>query len=133
MRKPKELSIWKTIAAVGRLNNSLPHFPNGRESDKFTPGEILKILEWSIPEVWRTKFDLDGYVSAEFTKDRLMRECEAVKQNEPTISGKTVTRKKSHAELNIGVRPRKTTLLPLSFIVPNMDKVPHIPRISVTL
>ncbi len=72
MRKPKELSIRKTVAAVGRLNNSLPLFPNGKESDKFTPGEILEILEWSIPEVWRTKFDLAGYVPTEFTKEKFM-------------------------------------------------------------
>jgi hypothetical protein len=49
--RSKELSIRKTVAAVGRLNDSLPLFPNGKESDKFTPGEILEILEWSIPEV----------------------------------------------------------------------------------
>jgi hypothetical protein len=67
MRKPEELSIRKTVAAVGRLNNSLPAFPKGKESDKFTPGEILEILEWSIPEIWRAKFDLDGYVPTEFT------------------------------------------------------------------
>jgi hypothetical protein len=105
MRKPKELSIRKTVAAVGRLNNSLPVFPNGKESDKFTPGEILEILEWSIPESWRAKFDLDGYVPTEFTKERFMTECEAVERNEPkhspkntnsTLSGKTVTHKKSH-------------------------------------
>jgi ribosomal protein L16/L10AE len=52
MRKPKELSIRKFVAAVGRLNNSLPGFPNGKESDKFTPGVILERLDWSIPESW---------------------------------------------------------------------------------
>jgi hypothetical protein len=49
MQKPKELSVQETVAAVGRLNYSLPLFPNGKEADKFTPREILKILEWSIP------------------------------------------------------------------------------------
>ena len=106
MRKPKELSIRKTVAAVGRLNNSLPLFPNGKESDKFTPGEILEILEWSIPEVWRTKFDLAGYVPTEFTKEKFMTECEAVERNEPKLSikskntsliGKTETHKKSRS------------------------------------
>jgi hypothetical protein len=37
MRKPKELLIWKTVAVVRRLDNSLPLFPNGKESDKFKP------------------------------------------------------------------------------------------------
>jgi hypothetical protein len=113
MRKPKELSIRKYVAAVGRLNNSLPVFPNGKESDKFTPREILEILEWSIPKSWRTKFDLDGYVPTEFTKERFMTECEAIGRNKPkihhktnnsTVSGKTVTHKKSH-----GVKFRSAT------------------------
>jgi hypothetical protein len=89
MQRPKELSIWKTVAAVGRLNNSLPLFLNGRESDKFTHGGILEILEWSILEIWRTKFDLDGYVPTEFNKEWFMTECEAVEQNEPKISHKS--------------------------------------------
>ena len=113
MKKPKELSIRKYVAAVGRLNNSLPVFPNGKESDKITPQEILEILEWSIPESWRTKFDLDGYVPTDFTKERFMTECEAIERNEPkihhktpnsTLSGKTVTHKKSH-----GVKFRSAT------------------------
>ncbi len=62
MQKPKDLSIRKTVAHVGRLNHSLPLFPYGKESDKFTTGELLEILEWSIPEAWRTKFDLNGYI-----------------------------------------------------------------------
>jgi hypothetical protein len=89
MRKPKELSIRKYVAAVGRLNNSLPVFPIGKESDKFTPGEVLEIWEWSIPENWRTKFDLDGYVPTEFAKERFMTECEAIERNEPKIHHKT--------------------------------------------
>jgi hypothetical protein len=93
------------VAAVGRLNNSLPVFPNSKESDKITPGEILEILEWSIPKNWRTKFNLDGYVPTDFTKERFMTECEAIERNKPkihrkttnsTLSGKTVTHKKSH-------------------------------------
>jgi hypothetical protein len=111
--KAQELSIRKYVTAVGRLNNSLPVFPNGKESDKITPQEILKILEWSIPDSWRTKFDLNGYVPTEFTKERFMMECEAIERKEPkihhkannsTVGGKTVTHKKSH-----GVKFRSAT------------------------
>jgi hypothetical protein len=48
MQKPKEISIQKTVTAVGRLNDSLLLFSEGREPEKFTPGEIIEILEWSI-------------------------------------------------------------------------------------
>ena len=81
--KAKDLTIRKTVTAIGRLNNSLPLFPDGSESDKFTPEEILEILEWAIPDAWRTKFDLDGYIPTEFGKDRFITECEAIKRNEP--------------------------------------------------
>jgi hypothetical protein len=93
------------VAAVGRLNNNLPLFPNGRGTNNFTPKEVLEILEWSIPEAWRTKFDLDGYVPTKFTKDWFMAECEVEEENETKISqksnnltqgGKCVTHKKSH-------------------------------------
>jgi hypothetical protein len=50
------------MAAVGRLNNSKSLFPKGKELDKFTAREILRILEWSVPEVLRTKFDLKEFV-----------------------------------------------------------------------
>jgi hypothetical protein len=74
------------VAAVGRLNHSLPLFPNGKELDKFTTGELLEILEWSIPEAWRTKFDVDGYVPTEFTKSRFITECEAIERNVPKLN-----------------------------------------------
>ena len=113
MKKPKDLSIRKYVSTVGRLNNSLPLFPNGRDADKFTAGEILEILAWSIPEVWRTKFDKRGYVPAEHGKERFVTECEAVERNEPKVSNrnpnsrlseKTVTHKKSQ-----GVKHRNGT------------------------
>ena len=140
MQKPKELPIRKTVAAVGRLNNSLPLFPSGKESDKFTPGEILEILEWSIPESWRAKFGLAGSVPTEFTKEHFMTECEAIKRNEPkhsskntnsATSGKTVTHKKSHGVKHRSVQPKTT--LPQNCTVPNTVRIQLIPRTSVSL
>jgi hypothetical protein len=89
MKKPKELSFRKTASAVGRLNNCLPLFPGGSVSDKFSTTEIVELLEWSIPKVWRTKFDLDSYVPTNFGEDRLIAECEAIERNSPKLnSGK---------------------------------------------
>ena len=83
MKKPRELSFRKTAAAVGRLNNSLPLFPGGSDADKFSDEEIVELLEWSIPQAWRTKFDLDGYIPTSFTKARLVTECEILERNDP--------------------------------------------------
>jgi len=96
MKKPKELSFRKTASAVGRLNNCLPLFPGGSESDKFTTNEIVELLEWSIPKTWRTKFDLDGYVPTNFSKDRLIAECEAIERNLPKTEVKLTLKPSAH-------------------------------------
>jgi hypothetical protein len=83
MKKPKELSFRKTAAAVGRLNNALPLFPKASATDKFSDEEIVELLEWSIPQSWRTKFDLDGYIPTESNKARLITECEILERNDP--------------------------------------------------
>jgi hypothetical protein len=89
MKKPKELSFRKTAAAVGRLNNSLPLFPNGSDADKFRDAEVVELLlEWSIPQTWRTKFDLDGYVPTEGTKAQLITACEILERNDPQKQAK---------------------------------------------
>jgi hypothetical protein len=104
LKKPKELSFRKTVAAVGRLNNSIPYFPRGSEVDKFSREEIVELLEWSIPQTWRTKFDLDGYTPTMHTKERMITECEQIERNEglqksliknhPSASTKTTVHKK---------------------------------------
>ena len=83
MRKPRELSFRKTASAVGRLNNALPIFPGGSLSSKFSDTEVVELLEWSIPQTWRSKFDLAGYVPTSFDKKRLISECEAMERSEP--------------------------------------------------
>ena len=84
MKKPKELSFRKTASAVGRLNNALPLFPKATAADKFNDDEIVELLEWSIPQAWRTKFDIAGYVPTEHPKSRLITECEILERNEPS-------------------------------------------------
>jgi hypothetical protein len=70
-------------AAVGRINNSIPLFTTATVDDKFSNAEIVELLEWSIPQKWRTKFDLEGYVPTLFDKTRLLTACEALERNEP--------------------------------------------------
>ena len=83
LKKPKTLTFRKTVAAVGRLNNSILYFPKGSESDKFSKEEIVELLEYAIPQSWRTKFDLDGYIPTSDSKERLITECEQIERNEP--------------------------------------------------
>ena len=80
--KPFSLSTRKTASAITRLNNALPMFPGGSEESKFTPKNVVEILEWSLPEEWRAKFDLDGYIPSEHNKERLIAECEAIERHQ---------------------------------------------------
>ena len=84
MFKPAELTTRQTAAAINRLNNALPMFPSGTNASKFSPVEIIGLLEWSLPPQWRAKFDLDGYVPTLDTKAKLIESCEAIERNEET-------------------------------------------------
>ena len=85
MFKPADMTTRQTAAAINRLNNALPLFPNGSEASKFTPQELIGLLEWSLPPAWRAKFDLDGYVPSLHPKIKLIEACEAIERNEVTI------------------------------------------------
>jgi hypothetical protein len=82
MKKPMELSTRKTAAAISRINNCLPLFPLGTQDSKFSDQELVGLLEWSLPQAWRKKFDLDGYIPTLGTKTKLILECEAIERNE---------------------------------------------------
>ena len=81
MRKPRHLSIRKTVNAITKMNNALPMFPEGDESSKFPENELVGLIEWSLPPIWRAKFDLDNYIPTLDTKARLIEECEAIERN----------------------------------------------------
>lgn len=91
MFKPVELIMRQTAAAINRLNNSLPLFPNGSDASKFSTTEIIGLLEWSLPPAWRAKFDLDGYIPTLGTKAKLIEACEAIERNETTTKDNNKT------------------------------------------
>jgi hypothetical protein len=82
MKKPFNLSTQKTIAALNRLNNLLPLFPTGTQASKFSDTEIVGLLEWAVPEGWRRKFDLKGYIPSSHDKKRFLFECEIIERSE---------------------------------------------------
>ena len=82
LRKPMSLTTRKTAAAITKINNALPLFPSGSELSKFSDIELIDILEWSLPQAWRMKFDLDGYIPTEHSKAKLIEACEAIERNQ---------------------------------------------------
>lgn len=98
MKKPYDLSTRKTAAALTRINNSLPFFPGATENDKFSDAEIVGLLEWSLPQSWRAKFDLDGYVPTQESKAKLIEACEAIERNESIEKQNASSQKKKDKE-----------------------------------
>lgn len=82
MKKPANLSIRKTVAAVNRVNNALPLFPGGSEASKFSSQQIIEFLEWAVPDSWRAQFNRDHYVPTMHDKARFISECEAIERDE---------------------------------------------------
>ena len=78
MKKPYSLSTRKTASAITRINNCLPLFPGGLPTSKFSEAEIVGLLEWSLPQSWRNKFDLKGYTPTLDDKAKLIAKCEAI-------------------------------------------------------
>ena len=102
MFKPAELTTRQTAAAINRLNNALPMFPNGTNESKFSPTEVIGLLEWSLPPAWRAKFDLDGYVPTLGTKAKLIEACEAIERNKDTKAESNKTFEPNSKKSKIG-------------------------------
>ena len=82
IRKPKDMSFRKMASALTRMNAKLIRFPGADEDDLFSTGELLEILEWSLPSKWRAKFDLASYIPSMFDRPCLIAECEALERSE---------------------------------------------------
>ena len=85
LKKPYDLSTKKTAAALSRLNNYLPLFPLGTPASKYTESELVGLLEFALPNKWRTLMDLKGFVPADNDYKTLVDECERIERNEMVV------------------------------------------------
>ena len=113
MFKPVELTTRQMAASINRLNNSLPFFPNATEASKFSEGELIGLLEWSLPATWRAKFDLDGYIPTLHSRARLIEACEAIERSKTSMEkpqkeeGTSIQKKAKRAASKISAPPAK--------------------------
>ena len=84
-KKPYDLSTQKTAAALSRLNNYLPSFPLGTPADKYSEQELVKLLEFSLPQRWRTAMDLKGFISADNDWKSFVEEVERIERNDTVV------------------------------------------------
>jgi hypothetical protein len=80
MRKPATMSIRQFVASVTQMNGHLVHFPGATNEELFSPPKLLELLEFSLPDSWRAKFDLAGYIPTNHDKTRLILEGEQIER-----------------------------------------------------
>jgi hypothetical protein len=79
MRKPATMTVRQFVASVTQMNGHLVHFPGATNADLFDPPKLLELLEFSLPDAWRAKFDL-GYTPTNHDKTRLIMEGEQIER-----------------------------------------------------
>ena len=57
MKKPEAMKYRTLQAKVLKMNASLPRFPDASHADKFSKKEVVEILEYAIPQKWRSAFN----------------------------------------------------------------------------
>ena len=82
MKKPYDMPMKAMGAAVSRINNYLPLFPEGNQSSKFSESEVVELLEFSLPTSWRKEMDRMGFVPSNNDKKALVSACERIERSE---------------------------------------------------
>jgi len=96
MRKPFNMSIRQFVASVTQMNGKLIHFPGATSQDLFDPKNLLELLEFSLPDTWRAKFDLAGYIPTNHDKTRLVLEGEQI-ERAANLTKAAATKPKQHS------------------------------------
>ena len=73
------------VTRVLELNGYLPGFPapSNNNADSLDTDEIMDILEYSLPSLWRTTMLLQGFIAAEKTTAECIEFCERLEVTEP--------------------------------------------------
>lgn len=80
MRKPASMGIRQFVAAVTQMNGKLLRFPGATSADLIKAEKLVELMEFALPESWRAKFDLAGYIPTNHDKYRLIAEGEQIER-----------------------------------------------------
>lgn len=80
MRKPANMGIRQFVAAVSQMNTKLLRFPGATRADLIPADKLVELMEFALPESWRAKFDLAGYIPIQHDKYRLIAEGEQIER-----------------------------------------------------
>jgi hypothetical protein len=85
MKKPHNLSAKMMSMALSRINNYLLSFLDGDANSKFTDAELVGLLDFSLPAIWRKAMDLKGYVASQHDKKLLVDQCKMIQWNKTPL------------------------------------------------
>jgi len=108
LRKPADMPFRKLASAVVRINNYLPYLPGATENDLFTDTEVVEILEFSLPQAWKAKFDLEGFVPSDNDRQALVRKCEALERSLPVAAKQRPAKKTQQSKHKPGNKKSST-------------------------
>jgi hypothetical protein len=74
------MGIRQFVAAVTQMNAKLIRFPGATRADLLRAEQLVELMEFALPNAWRAKFDLAGYVPTEHDKYRLVAEGEQIER-----------------------------------------------------
>jgi hypothetical protein len=64
---------------------SLPPVLIKIEASKVSEVELIGLMEWYLPDIWGSKFYLDGYIPVLHSRSRLVEAFKAIKQREISL------------------------------------------------
>jgi hypothetical protein len=102
MRKPAGMGIRHFVAAVTQMNGKLIRFPGATEADLFKADQLVELLEFALPDSWRAKFDLAGYIPTDHDKKRLIAEGEQIERAAALAKTAASKPKSKHSGKNAG-------------------------------
>ncbi|MGL4349870.1 MAG: hypothetical protein ACRCT2_04705 [Plesiomonas shigelloides] len=102
MRKPATMGIRQFVAAVTQMNGKLIRFPGATTSDLFKAEQLVELMEFALPNTWRAKFDLAGYIPTDHDKYRLVAEGEQIERAAALAKAPGSKPKPKHSAKNAG-------------------------------
>ena len=89
MRKPAELTTSQFYARLVELNKQLKEFPDANENSCLSDDELKEILEFGLPNKWRTQMIFSRFIPAERTFQEIVdycRELEGIEAKHGSLS-----------------------------------------------
>jgi hypothetical protein len=102
------MGIRQFVATVTQMNAKLIRFPGAARSDLFKAEQLVELMEYALPNTWRAKFDLAGYIPTDHDKYCLIAEGEQIERAAALAKAPGSKPKPKHSAKNAGKKTGST-------------------------